>query len=222
MRAAGPFVRLLVRVPEAYALLGPFDATRPGLLVIDGDGRRVDVIDLVTVVDPGEIAKRLESAATAVALERIRVTAEEPDALVKEMKGVAGVREVVADGREVKIVAQAGAARPLFLRKGVVFDDPVGLDAKDVPGAWYAEAGRAYVPRVLLDPAWKIASLDTRKIDLKGIGKGPRAVRVPFAALKVPGVLSVVPDFEMETLTVVGRVGAVDWAAVEKAVAAAR
>ena len=220
MRAAGPFVRLLVRVPEAYALLGPFDATRPGLLVIDGDGRRVDVIDLVAVVDPGEIAKRLESAATAVALERIRVTAEEPDALVKEMKGVAGVREVVADGREVKIVAQAGAARPLFLRKGVVFDDPVELDAKDVPGAWYAEAGRAYVPRVLLDPAWKIASLETRKIDLKGIGKGPPAARVPFAALKVLGVLSVVPDFEKETLTVVGRVGAVDWGAVEKAVAA--
>ncbi len=220
MRAAAPFVRLLVRVPEAYALLGPFDATRPGLLVIDGCGRRVDVIDLAHVADPGEIAKRLEAAATAPALERIRVTAEEPDALVKKMKGVAGVREVAADGSVVTLVAEASAAFPTLIDAKVRFDDPAEID--EAPGAWHLASGRAYVPRVMIDPAWKIGSLETRAIDLEGIGKGPPAARVPFAALNVPGVLSAVPDFEKETLAVVARAGAVDWVAVEKAVAAAR
>ena len=208
MRAAAPFVRLLVRVPEAYSLLGPFDATRPGILVIDGCGRRVDVIDLARVLDPAEIAKRLESAATAPALERIRVVAEEPDALVKEVKGARGTREVAADGKAVTIVAEAGAAFPPLLRAKVRFEDPVEIE--EAPGAWHVADGRAHLPRVMIDPAWKVASLETRTIDLTGVGKGPRAMRVPPAALKQAGVLSVVPDFEKETLTVVARVGAVD------------
>jgi hypothetical protein len=220
VRAAQPFVRLLVRVPEAYVLLGPFDATRPGLLVIDGFGRRVDVIDLARVADPAEIATRLKAAAKAPALERIRVTAEEPDALVKAMKGVAGVREVEADGRDVTVVAEADAAFPALLRAKVRFNDPV--EVEEAPGAWHVASGRSYVPSVLIDPAWKIASLETRTIDLKGVGKGPKAAQVPFAALNVPGVVSAVPDFGKETLAIVARAGAVDWAAVEKAVAAAR
>jgi len=213
-------VRLLVRVPEAYTLLKPFEATRPGLLVVDGHGRRVDVIDLAQVTDPADIAKRLESAATSAVLERIRVTAEDPDALAAELKGVRGIREVAKDRSELRIVAEPGAAFPALLRAKVRFEDPVEIE--DAPGAWQAEGGRAYVPRVLLDPAWKVASLETRRIDIAGVGKGPPAARVPFAALKVPGVLAAVPDFEEETLAVVGRAGAVDWAAVERAVAAAR
>lgn len=213
-------MRLLVRVPEAYALLGPFDATRPGLLVIDGCGRRVDVIDLAKEADPAAIAKRLEAAATAPALERIRVTAEDPAALLREVEGARGTREAVATGREVRIVAEAGAAFPVLLRAKAVFEDPVEI--ADAAGAWHAEKGRAYVPRVMLDPAWKNPSLETRTIAIKGVGRGPPAARVPFAAMKVPGVLAAVPDFEEETLAVVARAGAVDWAAVEKAVAAAR
>jgi len=126
----------------------------------------------------------------------------------------------VADGGEVRILAEPGAAFPALLRAKVRFEDPVEI--ADAPGAWHVEGDRAYVPRVMLDPARKDASLETRTIDVKGIGKGPPAARVPFVTLKVPGVLAAVPDFEEETLAVVARAGAVDWAAVEKAVAAAR
>lgn len=120
----------------------------------------------------------------------------------------------------MRILASGDAAFPALIRARVRFEDPV--EVEDAPGAWYAEGGHAYVPRIMLDPARKSAALETRTIDLEGIGKGPKALRVPFAALKVPGVLSTVPDFEEETLVVVCRAGAVDWAAVEKAVAAAR
>lgn len=231
MRATYPFVRLLVRVPEAYALLEPLDAKRPGLLVLDGDGRRVEMIDLHDLTDRAEIAMRLEKAATAQALERIRVGIDgEPGLLPARLKGVKGIRDVGVRGRELIITAEPGAASPALVREKAEkltlrFEDPVELmlaGEEKAPGAWYAEAHRAYMPRVLVDPAWRIASLETRAIDLKGIGKGPPAARVPFAALKVPGVLSAVPDFEEETLTVVARTGVVDWAAVEKAVAAAR
>lgn len=231
MRASYPFVRLLVRVPEAYALLGPFDAKRPGLLVLDGDGRRVEMIDLSDVTDRAEIATRLEKAATAPAIERVRVSIDgDAGLLPATLKGLKGIRDVGVRGRELIITAEPGAASPAVLREkagklALRFEDPVDLalaGEEQAPGAWYAEDHRAYVPRVLIDPAWKIASLETRKIDVKGVGKGPRAMLVPFAAMKVPGVLSAVPDFEEETLTVVGRVGAVDWAVVEKAVAAAR
>ena len=231
MRATYPFVRLLVRVPEAYALLEPFDAKRPGLLVLDGDGRRVEMIDLSDVTDRAEIATRLEKAATAPALERIRVSIDgEPGLFPATLKGLKGIRDVGVRGRELTIAAEPGAASPALVREkagemSVRFEDPVELvlaGEEKAPGAWYSEDHCAYVPRVLVDPAWKIASLETRKIDVKGVGKGPRAMRVPFAAMKVPGVLSGVPDFEKETLTVVGRAGAVAWDAVEKAVAAAR
>jgi len=231
VRATQPFVRLLVRVPEAYALLEPFEASRPGLLVLDADGRRVEMIDLAAVTDRAEIATRLEKAATAPAVERIRVSLDGAAGLLPStLKGVKGIRDVGVRGRELIITAEPGAAVPAVLREkadklALRFEDPAEVTLsgdEQAPGAWYVEAGRAYVPRVLVDAAWKIASLETRTIDLEGVGKGPRAARVPFAALAVAGVLTAVPDFEQETLTVVARKEDVDWDAVEKAVAAVR
>ena len=125
------------------------------------------------------------------------------------------------DGVEIVAAVLRKAAGERALR----FEDPVGVTlagGEQVPGAWYAEDGRAYVPRIFLDPAWRIASLESRTIDIKGVGKGPPAAPVPLAALRVVGVLTAVPDFEKEMLTVVARKGDVDWEAVEKSVAAAR
>jgi len=229
VRAAGAFVRLLVRVPEAYSLLEPFAASRPGLVILDGHGRRVDAIDLHAVKDPAEIATRLEQAAAAPAVERIRIGMEGA-AGAAALKGVKGIRDVEVHGRDLILTAEPGAASPAVLRESagtpaLRIEDPaeIALAAEEeAPGAWYVEDRRAYVPRVFLDPAWKIATLETRVIDIKGVGKGPRAAIIPFAALKVTGVLAAVPDFEKETLTVVARAGAVDWSAVEKSVAAAR
>ena len=146
------------------------------------------------------------------------------------LKGLEGIRDVGVRGRELILTAEPGAASPAILREKarpltLRFEDPVEIALagdEQAPGAWYAEDRRAYVPRALLDPGWKIASLETRTIDLKGVGKGPRAARVPVAALKVQGVVSVVPDFEAEKLVVVARAGDVDWALVGKAVALAR
>ena len=48
VKAAEPYTRLMIRVPEAYLLLQHFeDATRPGLLVLDADGNAVDSLSFV-------------------------------------------------------------------------------------------------------------------------------------------------------------------------------
>lgn len=44
--AAGRFVRLLVRVPEAYWLVRAYGVKRPGVLVLDGTGRKVGAFAL--------------------------------------------------------------------------------------------------------------------------------------------------------------------------------
>ena len=46
VKASAAFVRIRIRVPEAYLLIRPLDTSRPGLLVLDADGRRVDSIAL--------------------------------------------------------------------------------------------------------------------------------------------------------------------------------
>ena len=76
-------MRVLVRVPEAYALLAPYETTRPGLLVLDADGRRIDSIDLApqrgAAPDADTVARRLREAAKAPVLERWRLRVTSPD-----------------------------------------------------------------------------------------------------------------------------------------------
>ena len=73
VKAGGNYVRIRIRVPEAYLLLRPYETTRPGLLVLDADARRVDSIPLPGMgaprIDSATIAKRLNAARTKAAVE---------------------------------------------------------------------------------------------------------------------------------------------------------
>ncbi len=73
-KAAEPYVRVLIRVPEAYLLLHRFDTTRPGLLVLDADGRRVDSLDLLPVhaghLSAADVARWLGAAVRKAPRER--------------------------------------------------------------------------------------------------------------------------------------------------------
>lgn len=105
-KAAEPFVRVLVRVPEAYLLLKPYDSSRPGLLVMDANGRRVDALSLSPVLTdelkPAEIAKWLSEALRTPPRERIRFRIEKGagDAVEKLLGDLreAWKAELVRDG----------------------------------------------------------------------------------------------------------------------------
>ncbi len=93
--AADPYVRILIKVPEAYLLLFPLATSRPGLLVLDADARRVHSIAL-----PGQralrqagsgvknqaqaIAKLLGAVEDYPAVEMFRVTIVGKDAAFRE------------------------------------------------------------------------------------------------------------------------------------------
>jgi hypothetical protein len=113
---------VLVRVPEAYPLLGPFEATRPGLLVLDADGRRVDARALAEGDDPAAVAAWLKAALTAQARERWvlrgkrRTEAGGSAAAVAEALGkVAGVHGVEAKEDLFFVLAKPGALTPAGL-----------------------------------------------------------------------------------------------------------
>ena len=74
--ATKPYVRILIRVPEAYLLLRPYNTTRPGLLILDADGRRIDSIALPGRGQKGEdqatVVQRLKDGVGEVPFERVR------------------------------------------------------------------------------------------------------------------------------------------------------
>ena len=61
-----------MRVPEAYLLVREYKAIRPGLLVLDSDGRRVAATPLLKA-KPAAIARMLDASTTAAARERGRL-----------------------------------------------------------------------------------------------------------------------------------------------------
>ena len=75
VKHAGRFERLLVRVPEAYWLVSDYGVTRPGVLVLTPEGRKVDAIP-VRGTDPENDAVEL-----AVTLELAVDAAPDDDAL---------------------------------------------------------------------------------------------------------------------------------------------
>ena len=70
--AAEPYVRILIRVPVAYHLMRQYKCTRPGLMVLDADGRRVDAIPL-RAKKAGQVAEWLRDTLAAPADERLAV-----------------------------------------------------------------------------------------------------------------------------------------------------
>ncbi len=254
--AAAPFERLLVRVPEAYPLLGPYEATRPGLLVLDADGRRVDSLALAEDSDPAAIAKWLRQAQEAPARERfiLRVAPLAEGGtiagFVEALSKVEGVKKAEAQEDGVLVLAKAGALRPDSLARfaaeakveiEVLEPAPVALlmvgDADllsaarslaQVPGVWAVaeeEKGlRAWVTRLLLDPAALAkalpvfeADVEERRYAIPGVSPGPTGMKVATAVQDLPGVLAVRPVLAAQTVTVVGRKGAVSWPAVLQA-----
>ena len=242
--AAAPFVRLLVRVPEAYPLLGPYEATRPGLLVLDADGRRVDALALKEDSDPAAVAKWLRGALEAPARERVvmRTPSGVAEALAKSLARVEGVARAEVGENEVVVLVRPGTLLPIDSTSVEVLEPaPVSLrslEAGDllvsaralaaVPGVWSVvdrkEGLRAWVTRLLLDPAAMKKALpaldldvEERRYALPGVSQGPPAMKIAPPLLALPGILTLRPALASESLSIVGRKGVVDWAAVLKA-----
>ena len=171
---------VLIRVPEAYLLLKEFGATRPGLLVLDSDGRRIDGLALAGQT-PASVALWLGKAETKVPRERSRIRVSsagraELEKLKKSLSSLRGVHEVTIDRAELIVKADPGALPPGDVRDvakkaGLAIEilepvrvrlkpkvraapTPLGTVAR-VPGVWYvsyANPPTAWVTRFLLDP----------------------------------------------------------------------
>jgi len=217
-------VKILVRVPEAYLLVREYKATRPGLLVLDSDGRRVAATPL-SGAKPAAIARMLDASTTAAARERVRLRVRGPEpkraAFAKDLKAT------LAKAGVVRFDTFAGGAVPAQIRKlakshGVEFDFiepvPVAVAESKAPGVWYVEPKRAYVTRLFLLPEhFKGGDLEMRTFRLPGIPKGGGGARVAAAPLATPGVLAIFADIFNDRELVVARKGKVDWKAVAQA-----
>ncbi len=215
--AAKGYVTQLIRVPEAYLLLRRFDTTRPGLLILDADGRRVDSIDLRPALrgelEPEAVAKRLSAAKTKTPTERFWLKTDDPTASLE----VAGAQSVRKIGNYGLVIAEPGRVRPEELvkkAKGWTLIDPVPVTVKEK---------RVFVSRTLLSPDrfGDDSDVEFRVFDLPQVPKGPSGARVAAAPLNLPGVLGVTPNFALDEELVVGRKGEVDWELVLEAFRAA-
>lgn len=241
--ASEKYVRVLVRVPEAYLLVRALDAIRPGLLVLDADGRRVDSIAFPGMgappIDAATIAKRLTAAqsATAVELWRLRLSGK--------VDAVMAVRKEIAKNSGVQITYKKDAPLKLRVTKNALTPErltsiaqeravtvtwqepvPIHVDAKTkttVAGAWHIDAPteRAFVTALLLDPTrlpkgWG-ADLESKTYRLPNIPKGGSGCQVALAPTNTPGVVAIFADIFNEQQVVVARKKTVDWKAVRQA-----
>ena len=100
--AAKGYVTIRIRVPEAYLLMGQYETSRPGLLILDADGRRVDSIPLPGMgapqIGPAKLAARLRTAMKSPALESMRASLKgSPSCMAKvrrDLSALPGVRNV--------------------------------------------------------------------------------------------------------------------------------
>ncbi|MHC4134718.1 MAG: hypothetical protein ACYTDU_10335 [Planctomycetota bacterium] len=231
MKAAEPFVRIRIRVPEAYLLLFGFDAKRPGLLVLDADGRRVAGIDLPGMggapADPTLVADLLDAAATDPPVEMFRVAVKgDVDAFREALEELESVEGTARRGDVLRIAVGQGGLAPAKvdalaqkLEVRLKWSSPIAVKpvATKGPGVWYATPQRSWVIPELLDPKALPPDLEARGYRLRGIPKGGTGSRVAQAPLRLPGVVAVFPDIFGEEQAVVGRKGEVDWKAVRQA-----
>ncbi|MHC4550002.1 MAG: hypothetical protein ACYTEZ_14615 [Planctomycetota bacterium] len=222
-------MRILVRVPEAYLLLFPLDTVRPGLLVLDADGRRAASLALAgKTMDPALLAQLLRDARTEepVELFRLEVTKGSVPALRAAIEELEGVEGTALRQQVLRVAVTKGAVPPARLdqlaRKHEIelrWQSPVAVrrPAQKRPGLWYGSGERVHVAPLLLHPAALPPDLEARRYRLPGIPKGGAGARVAAAPLGVPGVVSVLPDIFAEQQTVIGRKGHIRWKEVEAA-----
>ena len=243
IKAAAPYERLMIRVPEAYLLLRHYETTRPGLLVLDADGRRVTSIDLSRALQeewkPADLAKKLDEARKAPALEYVRLEIDGGEKEFREaVAKLPGVRKAEVDTRGFAVVAEPGKLTPERVaqvaaktKTEVTWIEPVPVRISDAqkiaaPGLWHVapagsratgeRPGHAYVTRLLLDKQSLEAGgakthLEMRTFDILNVPKGGLGARVAAAPLTVEGVLAVQPDIFGDSEIVIGRKGEVDW-----------
>ncbi|MDH3591982.1 MAG: hypothetical protein OER88_08895 [Planctomycetota bacterium] len=248
--AGDAFTRVRVRVPEAYLLLRPYQTTRPGLLVLDADGRRVASIGLPGMGAPpitsAEIATRLAAARTTRAVERWQVT----------VAGKAKALDTLATALRPAAISRAAATWTLRVAPGSLTPESLEKRARDlsveltwhepvpvrftpkegsafdatlaaVAGVWHRNAAtrRAFVSRGLLAPSrfpagWS-SDVEAKTFLLPGVPTGGTGARLAAAPTKVNGVLAIFADVFHERQVVVARKNGVDWSAVKRSFAAA-
>jgi hypothetical protein len=179
--AAEPYVRILIRVPVAYHLMRQYKCTRPGLMVLDADGRRVDAIPL-GAKKAGQVAEWLRDALAAPAYERLTVRFATADreaekGFWKRILEIDGIENgptnrdgtinltVKAGGlhpEKVEALARAAGLELTLVQPLAVKLTPRKAKAGDLealkkaPGTWYVSRrgpARAFVSRVFLNPA---------------------------------------------------------------------
>ena len=109
--AAAPFVRVLVRVPDAYVLLRPLGAVRPGLVVLDADGRTVSSVSLAKPFDTDFVIKSIAESSKKKGREffALKVSNEHRVEFIRLLGDTEGVdRPQIRDGR-IELWANAGA-----------------------------------------------------------------------------------------------------------------
>ena len=151
--------------------------------MLDADGRRVTSIDLNRALrdkwKPADVAKKLDEARKAPALEHVRlgVTGGSLSKFMKSVSELPGVRKAESDADGVTIVAEAGAARPDVLEElaasakvQVEWDEPVVVDVmrkgapldedavnwRAAPGVWYSQRATEALVRSLTARAARV------------------------------------------------------------------
>lgn len=192
---------MLVRVPEAYLLLRPFDATRPGLLVLDADARRIASIPLTGKPDSSAVADALTKALATEPRERLllRVQEKATDETVKRLQTLVGAETPKAlPGGFVEVWGTKGAVTPTHVdaiaaatKREIEVVDPVRVavtatrdgivPAKAIAGVagvrhvtTAASATTAWISRWLLHP---------RHLEARGLRGDVAAVTFRFANL---------------------------------------
>ena len=237
-------------MPEAYLLLRQYETSRPGVLILDADGRRVDSIPLPGMgapnIEAAELAKRLQAAKKAPAIEHMRAALKGRagcmEKVQRDLAALPGVNSAVLSKGAISLKVNAGSLSPETLKKiarghvvVATMQEPVLVNFIAAPpsvartaGVWYSAGPRVYVTRLLLDPKalskegdGHVPDIEARAFRLTGMPKGGAACRVALAPLKVPGVLTIFADVFNDRQVVVGRKGEVSWPAVVKAFGAA-
>ena len=225
VEAAGAYVRIKIRVPEAYLMLRDYEATRPGLLVMDADGRRVSSL-AIGRLDPTDLAGWLAGQKKAKGQERYVVAMKGGDQkkLRAEVRG-----RVARDGSMVvKTELSIDEFRAIAERHEVELSwrDPVAIrisgagDLSRVAGIRHVAKRTAYMTRLLLHPRALVGfklDIEARTYELPGVPTSARGAGVAMAPRRVAGVLTVFPDLFNESETVVARKGKIQWPQVAKA-----
>lgn len=203
--AAAKFERILIRVPEGYAVVRDYEATRPGVLWLDGSGRKLGIVALTGKDTAGYVTDVLAGAEAALAVGAGRGTpptateiafpvdpmpdAKAGDAAVAALRATAGVWDVrLVDGRCTFVTSR-------------LYADPAGL----------AEAAR----KAGLAPG--AASHAIVRVPVETLPDTPSALKPLRAIEQQPGVVAALADLARREVRVLYRPDASDAAKIRAA-----